>query len=1057
MARLFSKDYHERSNSWYFNHAVIVLEEGDLWYWHSEDEDGNIRLRFFPTKEKRNYFSDWVEVLYEPAEAIVLHFHCSECGSEDSCRHYLSLLRYAYYYLSDDILKDELIQTCDGDALRGQSYELEDLHKAAFYLEGIYNPKQSKIRIYHDEFTPLALGAYAKYLNGINPDKLEFEGYDILDEYTKSFLKALEQLKVAYSAKNLFWSVNRSDFAQLFSLMEPLKGKLMIKESGEPLVFADSAYPISLRIEPAGKTRFRLSAVLVEELSVWFAGNPSWLLFRNKVYKSWLPFTDEVIDKIFSGNMLLNGKDLVYFRSIVSSRLAQNDIYLDFDRDIALPLIIDTKPQLILRIKALGEDILAEGALSFEQKYELPISVLRFQKPLVYTSYKDAEDGEKMWFLLPHQLWESLDSLLEHMPIPQTDLLEQKSQLLYHSEQFEELQKAVFQLSDEDWEIKIDEGLSDKFITKIRLEAELSLSRNEDIDWFSYQVSYRYKDLRFTHEELKKYFRSKEEFLHTVDGRLYFISNPQVFKEIDSLFEKGEGALDSVYRARILNLPYYQRLQEENPAIRILGDEFVQNMFRDLKERRLAKQPELPLYLQTVLRGYQKSGISWLMMLRHYGLNGILADEMGLGKTIQALALIASAPQDSVSMVICPKTLLYNWAAEIEKFHTNISYCIVEGPKALRQELLDNPNIRLYLIGYSMVLSELPKLKNMDFEWIVLDEAQNIKNVSTQRTSAIKKLKSRHRLALSGTPIENNLTELWSIMDFLMPGYLGTLNRFKQRFSNQEEEKEAYHILHRQISPFLLRRVKKDVLLELPDKQEQISWCRMNTIQEKLYLQILEDIHKKLMPRPGEELSYIHILAALTKLRQVCNHPHLANEDILPEPELSSKLELLVELVQDAIAGGHKVLVFSQFVQMLKIIRKAFDDLDVAYSYLDGQTKDRAEQVKNFEENEGIRLFLISLKTGGTGLNLTSADTVILYDPWWNPMVENQAIDRAHRIGQTKKVQVYKLITKASVEEKIVSLQQNKLALFNDIIEGGNTVLKSMDLEDLQELFSYQA
>jgi SNF2 family DNA or RNA helicase len=229
----------------------------------------------------------------------------------------------------------------------------------------------------------------------------------------------------------------------------------------------------------------------------------------------------------------------------------------------------------------------------------------------------------------------------------------------------------------------------------------------------------------------------------------------------------------------------------------------------------------------------------------------------------------------------------------------------------------------------------------------------------------------------------------------------------------------------------------------------------MSPLQEKLYLQIIDTVQKKLLPDNPEQMTYVHILAALTKLRQVCNHPHLANSDILPDLEISAKLEMLVELVQDAIAGGHKVLVFSQFVQMLSIMKRTFNALDIPYSYLDGHTKDRQTPIREFETNDNIRLFLISLKTGGTGLNLTAADTVILYDPWWNPMVENQAIDRTHRLGQTRKVQVFRLITKNTVEEKILSLQKSKIELFNEVIEGGSTMLKSMNIEELKGLFSY--
>lgn len=1056
MARLFSKDYHDRSNSWYFNHAVIPLEPGDLWYWHTVDEAGNILLRFSPTKEKRDYFCAWIEVLYDPRLQRIVRFQCAECGQDESCRHFLSLLHYAYQYLSDDILKEELIQTVDGDSLRGNVKWLELSRQARLEIEGIYNPDTDKIRIYHRSYEGLNMLQLVHHMTKDEDlDSQLGQNFRVFDDYELDLFRWLHTNRAAYSIKGKFWSLYKSQLPQLLGRLETLSSKVLIKETSEELSFAQSAYPLALRIEKAGKESFLLSAVMVDELSIWYAGYPTWLFFRNKVHKVWLPFRNEVIDEIFSGGKVMNAKDLIYYRSIVHNELARRDIYLDFDAAIEMPQIIDSQPECRLYIRAWGEEIMIEGALIYDQQYEIPLSVVRFMKPLVYTSYKGGDPEDKLWFYLPHNLMDKVHNLISELPPAQIDQLEQNSRLVYGKADFDNLQKSIFQLSDKDWEVIIDDDLSSNFITKIKLDVDFQAQRSEDIDWFSYEISYHHAELTFTHEELKRHFRSSEEFLHTVDGRLYFISNPEVFEEVEALVSRSHKDTDHVYRARMLNLPYFQRLREENPAFRLMGDKYLEQMFLDLQRRRLDKAYELPYYLQTILRGYQKSGVNWMRMLSHYHLNGILADEMGLGKTIQALTMILSAPEDTISIVICPKTLLYNWAAEIEKFHTNISYAIVEGNKATRIELLKSPNIRLFLIGYSMVLSDFSLLKTMHFEWIVLDEAQNIKNVSAQRTSAIKKLNSNHRLALSGTPIENNLTELWSIMDFLMPGYLGSLKNFKEQYLNPEDDRRANLSLHRAVSPFLLRRIKKEVLLELPDKQEQISWCKMNPFQEKLYLQILDSVRKKLMPENSESLSYVHILAALTKLRQVCNHPHLANSDILPNVELSAKLELLVELVQDSIAAGHKVLVFSQFVQMLSIMRRVFDALDIRFSYLDGKTKNRVKPVQDFENNEDIRLFLISLKTGGTGLNLTAADTVILYDPWWNPMVENQAIDRAHRIGQTKKVQVFRLITKATVEEKILALQQNKIELFNEVIEGGSGVLKSMSMDELKGLFSY--
>jgi SNF2 family DNA or RNA helicase len=633
--------------------------------------------------------------------------------------------------------------------------------------------------------------------------------------------------------------------------------------------------------------------------------------------------------------------------------------------------------------------------------------------------------------------------------------LEEHSQLIFLGENnIEALKKAVYALSENSWEIEISPELRNDFIYRIPLQIEISARSSDEIDWFSYDVRYRYKDFSFSHEELRRYFNSEQQFLHTQDGRIVFITNREVFYETEKLLAKSEHLVDSVYKARVLNLPYYMQLRQTNPAFRIVGDDHINKMFGDLLARKMDKTETLPHYLQTVMRSYQKAGYTWLKMLEHYHLNGVLADEMGLGKTLQALSIIAETPADGVSLVICPKTLLYNWAAEIEKFHTNIPYSVIEGDKATRKILINNPNTRLLIVSYSIATNDIDEFCKIDFNWIILDEAQSIKNVTTQRRTAIKKLHAKHKLALSGTPIENRVTEIWSIMDFLMPGYLGSLGRFKKDYASDQEDSSLR--LHRYISPFLLRRTKKEVLLELPDKQEQISWCKLGPVQEKLYLQIIEQVRKQLFKPSQDNPNYIHILSALTKLRQICNHPSLISPDIKSEPSVSTKLEQLQDLVLEAIQNGHKILVFSQFVQMLKIIRQTFDNEGIPYAYLDGQTKNRITEVQRFNQDNKLRLFLISLKTGGIGLNLTSADTVILFDPWWNPMIENQAIDRTHRIGQTKKVQVIRLITKGTVEEKIVALQQSKLDLFKNVVEDGQQIIKAMSIDEMKALFQYE-
>jgi SNF2 family DNA or RNA helicase len=306
--------------------------------------------------------------------------------------------------------------------------------------------------------------------------------------------------------------------------------------------------------------------------------------------------------------------------------------------------------------------------------------------------------------------------------------------------------------------------------------------------------------------------------------------------------------------------------------------------------------------------------------------------------------------------------------------------------------------------------------------------------------------------------MENNPAELWSIFDFVLPGYLPSLKSVRNSILEKGDDgKNEARRISAMVSPFILRRKKKDVLIELPDKQEQIVFCKMSDAQEKLYLQLLDHVKQNLLNKftftGGQE--YMHILAALTKLRQTCNHPALVDKSFVDDPYISGKVELLMEIVHEALENGRKILVFSQFVEMLKILKSTFQKENISYEYMDGSTKHRGKHVDNFNNNENIRVFLISLKTGGYGINLTSADTVIMVDPWWNPMGENQAIDRAHRIGQTKKVMVYKMITKGSVEEKILSLQKNKIELFENLIENGQNLVKTMDTDDMKKLFEY--
>jgi len=1063
MARLFGKDYHEHSNTWYFSQAIIPLQEGDLLYWKSLDESNRIRFRFFAEQGKQTLFSRYLNVVYDPQEEKITSHECSDCADEETCRHFLSLLYYSYHYLKTDILKENIIETYQGNLLVGNEFWQKLSQDAQIEVEGIYNPDTDKIRFYFNQYAPLDVRVLCLICDGKpvdeeNPKLVDeiYENLIALSEAERHFFAVLNSKRASFGTKGLFLSVSKKDFAFLLTIIRQIPEKFIIRETREQLKFSEFELQMTLRIEHVTGNNYILKPILVDELSAWFIGQPVWLFFRNEVRTIRLPFKPKLINALFKGQFTLRKNDLIYFRTIIWKQLNRNNVYLDFYEKIVLPPFYDNLPSVHFFMHKNEDEVLLEGTLRYRPKVEIPLSAGRFLSPLV--SYEI--NGVKSWFYIPSQVFEQVNDFLRKLPNPAYDRLEKYSQLVFRGEQnIEILKKAVYELTEANWNIEIDEQLKREFIYKVPLQAEINASMADEINWFSYDIKYQYKDFSFSHEELRKFFKSKQQFLKTQDGRLVFITQKEVFDEMENLLRKSEAEKDKVYRARVNILPYYWRLREENPSLQLYGDKYLEQMFKSLLNRQSDKAEKLPAYLNTVLRSYQKAGFQWLKMLSKYKLHGILADEMGLGKTVQALSVLSETPADRVSLVICPKTLLYNWAAEIEKFHTNIPYQIYEGSKPERIRFLQNPNVRLFIISYSLVLNDISELSKLNFHWIVLDEAQHIKNVTAQRTSAIKKLKADYRLALSGTPIENDATELWSIMDFLMPGYLGSVNKFKQEYVSEYPLPEARAKLNRLAAPFILRRIKKDVLFELPEKQEQVSWCKLNAVQEKLYLQILEAVKQSIFPaedKDASQVNFIHVLSALTKLRQVCNHPALVNPDIRTDLEISAKTEQLMELVDEALESGHKILVFSQFVEMLKLIRPYFDEHKIVYEYLDGTTKDRQKHINRFNDDPKVKVFLISLKTGGTGLNLTSADTVILIDPWWNPMIENQAIDRTHRIGQTRKVQVFRLITKGTVEEKIIALQQNKLELFQNIIDEGQSMIKIMDENTLKDLFLYK-
>lgn len=451
----------------------------------------------------------------------------------------------------------------------------------------------------------------------------------------------------------------------------------------------------------------------------------------------------------------------------------------------------------------------------------------------------------------------------------------------------------------------------------------------------------------------------------------------------------------------------------------------------------------IPSGLHAELRDYQYTGFRWFKSLSTYSLGGILADDMGLGKTLQTIAyLLSEKEQDAVlhpSLIVVPASLVYNWKNEFEKFAPSLKVHTIAGTPKERSDLLQE-NADVFITSYPTLRQDMSLYKEREFHALILDEAQTIKNYATKAAAAVRAISAPKRFALSGTPIENSLEELWSIFQTILPGLLPSQQGFKKMTSER---------ISKLVRPFILRRVKKDVLKELPDKIETTQRSELSKEQKELYVGYLEQLKSSLTTEDFQR-NRMKILAGLTRLRQICCHPALFIENYEAE---SSKLEQLLETVHQALANGKRMLIFSQFTSMLHIIREKLAEQNISFFYLDGQTdgKDRVEMANRFNKGEHD-IFLISLKAGGTGLNLTGADTVILYDLWWNPAVEEQAAGRAHRLGQKNVVQVIRLIAQGTIEEKIYEMQQKKRELISQVIQPGETMLTSLSEEELREL-----
>ena len=609
-----------------------------------------------------------------------------------------------------------------------------------------------------------------------------------------------------------------------------------------------------------------------------------------------------------------------------------------------------------------------------------------------------------------------------------------------------------------DFERRLDPGLTDLVRGTTNLDINVVAERSgEDADWFELKVDVFVggSGEALTQKELAALLSSSGRFAE-VRGKLV---------DVEKLRERNALLTDIAERRRsglAALLALRDELHENFGNVRLPAE--VERMREKLRNFEGIPVVEPPQLTNGTLRGYQQRGLDFLAYLSEFGFGGILADEMGLGKTLQVLSYLLRrklTEGQAPALVIAPTSVTHTWENEIARFAPELTTLRLHSGSERAARYDDVPKADVVITSYALARLDAERLAQCQFRTLILDEAQNAKNPSSQIARVVRSLHADHRLALTGTPVENSLRDLWAIFAFVEPGLLGSEGSFRRRFELPiaENDTKAVETLRSRLEPFLLRRTKEDVAPELPDRTEVALACDLSPLQRRLYRGVAEAARRDvfaIVDEQGIENSTVHVLAALTRLRQICAHPGLLFEEYRDEPDASAKFEAFLETVEEILSGGHRLLVFSAFASMLKIIRTALDKRDISYGYLDGSTKDkdRQDEVARFMRPDGPPLFLCSLKAGGVGLTLTAADYVILYDPWWNPAVERQAIDRTHRIGQQRAVTAYRLVATGTVEEKIRALAERKSSLSRNIIKADGALAKALTRDDLEMLFA---
>lgn len=903
-------------------------------------------------------------------------------------------------------------------------------------------------------------------LRGVLEAQKQDDTFELNNSQKVELLIFQQLLKIARQDKKAGWyDIPIAKFGQMFTLLAKAD-EVLDEKTKDRLKFTDDEWKLVLYVNTssvAGTLLLSLEWQRPDKEDVYpfeevryFSRHLKWGRYKNIIFPTNVAIQN--VPQNITKSSFTDLKDAECGKFIYEDLPKLREVMDVVIDEKITKLMLEERPPVNVVTMGIDYDQSLKASLDFEYDgVRVPFSKSSSEKP-PYITVKKPDEDMIYWVKrnVKHEN-EAYAMLLACKFIPM-----QTNNLALEKENAIDFYNYYLKQAGEGWkfEEKDDMSFFKLMDEPFKLCAEIDFS-DEQPDSFDIKVYGRAGDEIIDFDEIFDTIQSDEKYARI--RSLGFVEYPaqniysmmRSFNSFDVYRNPDNRFTVKTYRAGLIN-------ELKNLGLELILSDRFKTFWEQMSTFSTSEDLTLPKGINAEFREYQHKGFGWLWFMYKYGLNGILADDMGLGKTLQALTVLQKAKEEDGPMptlVIAPTTVVFNWESEIEKFAPTLSCLKLQGGE--RKQFFEKiPEYDVIITSYALVRRDIKKLKDINFRYIILDESQNIKNATSQTAQAVKQLNAQHKLALSGTPIENKLEELWSVFDFLMPGFLFTMADFNSRYVNpimERQDKIVEKRLKLQIYPFILRRMKRDVAKDLPDKVENIAYCELTDEQRDFYLQVLDSTKEELfksIEQNGLEKSRLSIFSALLRMRQICCHPRLYDKNNVKNVISSGKFEKLKVMLEEIISEKHRILLFSQFVDMLDIVKAWLDKSGIKYEYLTGKTKDRQGAVERFNNDPTIPIFLISLKAGGTGLNLTGADYVIHYDPWWNPAVEDQATDRAYRIGQKKKVFVYRLITRNTVEEKIQKLKTVKRNLVDSVISVDRNITKSLTMDDIREIFS---